>query len=68
MFQVRPFASLQNKEKLFLLVSVANILATIGLTIERLVVIVAVEKNPDSPDFTFAILLLINSGKKHKFL
>ncbi|XP_064633215.1 uncharacterized protein LOC135491344 isoform X2 [Lineus longissimus] len=60
--KVRPFASLRKVEKLFLLVSAINILATIGLTIERLVVIIAVEKNPDTPDLTFAILLLINSA------
>lgn len=44
----------------FLIVSSANILTAIGLTIYRLVIVV--QDDPQSSDFTFAVLLLINGG------
>jgi len=48
------------QEWIFLAVSIVNIAATIGLTIERIVV--TVQSDPSNPDFTFALLLLINAG------
>ena len=48
------------QEWIFLAVSIVNIVATIGLTIERIVV--TVQSDPSNPDFTFALLLLINAG------
>ena len=55
-------------EQLFLFISTVNILATIGLTIARLVIIIDVEKNPESPDFTYAVVLLINSCESPFFV
>ncbi|XP_064605138.1 uncharacterized protein LOC135470248 [Liolophura sinensis] len=56
----RTFAGLHFKDWLFISVSLVNILAAIGLTIYRLVVVV--KENSDSPDFTFTVLLLINAA------
>ena len=50
------------KEWTFLVVSTVNILVTVGLTIDRLV-IVTEEHETSSSDFTFAILILVNSSK-----
>ncbi|KAK2177098.1 hypothetical protein NP493_619g06000 [Ridgeia piscesae] len=55
----RTFAGLMIQEWIFLAVSIVNIAATIGLTIERIVV--TVQSDPSNPDFTFALLLLINA-------
>ncbi|XP_077998080.1 uncharacterized protein LOC144451169 [Glandiceps talaboti] len=52
----RNYSDLDTKEIVFLTVSLLSILATIGLTIER---IITVDKN--HADFTFAILILINA-------
>lgn len=49
------------KDWLFISVSFINILAAVGLTTYRLVVVV--KENSDSSDFTFTVLLLINAGK-----
>ena len=45
---------------LFLAASVVNIVATIGLTVERMAVVV--RDDPNNPDFTFALLLIVNAG------
>ncbi|XP_046570227.1 uncharacterized protein LOC124278542 [Haliotis rubra] len=58
--KTKTFAGLYPKEWAFLVVSTINILAAVGLTIYRLVVVV--ESDPESSDFTFTILLLINAG------
>ncbi|XP_067683331.1 uncharacterized protein [Haliotis asinina] len=58
--KTKTFAGLYPKEWAFLVVSSINILAAVGLTIYRLVVVV--ESDPESSDFTFTILLLINAG------
>ena len=50
------------KEWTFLIVSTLNILITIGLTIDRLV-IVTEDDETSSSDFTFAILILVNACK-----
>ena len=50
------------KEWSFLVVSVINLLATIGLTIYRLV-IVTKHGQTSSSDFTFALLLIVNASK-----
>ena len=50
------------KEWTFLIVSTLNILITIGLTIDRLV-IVTEDNETSSSDFTFAILILVNACK-----
>ena len=56
-FQVKTFAGLEAVEWTFLIISVINVLVAVGLTINRIVVL---EKG--SPDYTFAIILLINIG------
>ena len=58
--QRKTFAGLLVIEWLFLAVSVVNIVATIGLTVERMAVVV--RDDPNNPDFTFALLLLVNAG------
>ena len=60
--QRRTFLSLVWEEWTFLLVSMVNILITLGLTIQRLVELVSDNKT-DSQDFTFAVLLLVNLCK-----
>lgn len=55
----RTFAGLMILEWIFLAVSMVNIVATIGLTIERIVVVV--RSDPSNPDFTIALLLLVNA-------
>ncbi|XP_071082599.1 uncharacterized protein [Haliotis cracherodii] len=58
--KTKTFAGLYPKEWAFLVVSTINILAAVGLTIYRLVLVV--QTDPASSDFTFTILLLINAG------
>ncbi|KAI0209978.1 hypothetical protein LSAT2_005315 [Lamellibrachia satsuma] len=55
----KTFAGLMIIEWAFLAVSVVNIVATIGLTIERMVIVV--QSDPTNSDFTFALLLLVNA-------
>ena len=50
------------KEWTFLIVSTLNILITIGLTIDRLVIVTENDETSSS-DFTFAILILVNACK-----
>ena len=61
-FQRKTLMGLGWKEWTFLIVSVINLLVTIGLTIDRLV-IVTDHHDTSSSDFTFAILILVNAGK-----
>ncbi|XP_046353344.2 uncharacterized protein LOC124133130 [Haliotis rufescens] len=58
--KIKTFARLDRKERFFLLVSTINILVAVGLTIYSLVVVL--KTDPESSDFTFTILLLINAG------
>ena len=48
------------KEVTFLVLTTINILTAACLTIYRLIKVV--EDDPEKPDFTFAVLLLINAG------
>lgn len=54
----RTFGGLSFLEWAFLLVSTANVVATIGITIERMT---EYGKNMPSADFTFALLLFVNA-------
>ena len=54
---MKTFAGLEVVEMVFLIISIVNVLVAIGLTIDRLV-----ELEKHSPDYTFAIILLINIG------
>ncbi|GFO21262.1 hypothetical protein PoB_004776700, partial [Plakobranchus ocellatus] len=56
----KTFAGLFPREWLFIIVSLINLLTAVGLTISRLVMVV--QNDSRSPDFTFAVLLLVNSG------
>ena len=47
---------------MFIIVAILNITATIGLTIFRLIKL-AGEDNTSSPDFTFAVLILVNASE-----
>ncbi|KAK3102786.1 hypothetical protein FSP39_013904, partial [Pinctada imbricata] len=57
--QTKTCARLSYREWSFLIISVCNILAAVGLTIYRLVK-VSID-DPSSADFTFALLLLLNA-------
>ncbi|XP_063436391.1 uncharacterized protein LOC134717824 [Mytilus trossulus] len=59
--QTKTFAGLSAKEWVFLLFTTVNILAAIGLTVYRLVKLVD-DGQSGTPDFTFIILLLLNSA------
>ncbi|WAR26840.1 hypothetical protein MAR_012544 [Mya arenaria] len=54
--KTRTWAGLQWKEKLFLVFSLVNILAAIGLTTYRLVDVARTDTN--NKDFTFTILII----------
>ncbi|KAK7490026.1 hypothetical protein BaRGS_00018726 [Batillaria attramentaria] len=56
----KTIAGLYAREWVFIVISAVNILTAIGLTIVRLVKVL--EDYPQSPDFTFTILLLLNAG------
>ncbi|CAH1783840.1 unnamed protein product [Owenia fusiformis] len=58
--KTRRFSSLHTMEILFLTVSILNLLATVGLTVYRLYVVIS--SDPKSADFTFCILLLVNAA------
>ncbi|XP_002737380.1 uncharacterized protein LOC100374839 [Saccoglossus kowalevskii] len=55
--KTRHYSDLEKKEIFFLTISLISILATIGLTIERITSVFT----KGEPDFTFALLLLIHS-------
>ncbi|CAL1547338.1 unnamed protein product [Lymnaea stagnalis] len=59
--KTKTFAGLFGKEWIFLIVSMINILTAISLTLYRMIIVIN-EKDSQSPDFTFTLLLLINSG------
>ena len=54
---MKTFAGLEVVEMTFLTISIVNVFIAIGLTIDRLV-----ELKKDMPDYTFAIILIINIG------
>ncbi|BFZ08515.1 hypothetical protein BsWGS_11554 [Bradybaena similaris] len=56
----KTVAGLFLKEWLFIIVSLINILTAIALTLLRMVDVL--QHSPDSPDFAFTLLLLINAG------
>ena len=60
-FQTKTCAGLLWKEKLFLVLSFINILAAVGLTTYRLVVVA--RDDPQNSDFTFTILIIVNACK-----
>ncbi|XP_069140798.1 uncharacterized protein [Argopecten irradians] len=57
--QTKTFAGLSRTEWLFLLVTTINILTAIGLTLYSFIDVI--KTDPAVPDFTFALLLLINA-------
>ena len=57
---MKTFARLDRDELIFITISSLNTLVTVALTIDRLI-----ELDKNTPDYTFAIILLINAGKKH---
>ncbi|KAL3852757.1 hypothetical protein ACJMK2_016374 [Sinanodonta woodiana] len=57
--KTKTFVWLSKKEWAFIILTTVNILAAIGLSISRLVTVITYK--PDSPDVTFAILLIINA-------
>ncbi|XP_062579074.1 uncharacterized protein LOC134240957 [Saccostrea cucullata] len=57
--QTRTCAGLDAKETIFLVVSIANILTALGLTLYRFITVIDDGKS-DSSDFTFALILIIN--------
>ena len=59
-FQTKTLAGLFTKEKWFLALSVINILAAVGLTLYRLIVVA--RDDPQNSDFTFTLLIIINAG------
>ncbi|XP_012942716.1 uncharacterized protein LOC101849234 isoform X1 [Aplysia californica] len=58
--KTKTFAGLFAKEWIFLFVSSVNILSAIGLTLYRMITVL--REDPESADFTFTLLLLINAG------
>ena len=54
---MKTFAGLEVVEMTFLTISIVNVLIATGLTIDRLV-----EIKKEKPDYTFAIILIINIG------
>ncbi|XP_071839826.1 uncharacterized protein [Apostichopus japonicus] len=59
--QRRKWNSLTKLEVAFLIIAILSIMSALGLTVERLVDIVS-DSDANSVDFTFAIVLLINTG------
>lgn len=59
LFQTKTFVGLDRDEWIFLAISVINILLAMIFTI----VAMSVYIEPSSPDFTFAIIVIINAGK-----
>ncbi|XP_060074152.1 uncharacterized protein LOC132553882 isoform X2 [Ylistrum balloti] len=57
--QTKTFAGLSRTELTFLLVTTVNILTAIGLTLYSFITVI--KNDPEVPDFTFALLLLINA-------
>jgi hypothetical protein len=55
--QTKTFAGLDREEWIFITISVANVMIAIGFTIARMT-----QVGSDTPDFTFAIILIINAG------
>lgn len=58
--QTKTCAGLSVKEWVFIVVSVVNILVAIGLTLVRFIDVII--HDPAKPDFTFALLLLVNAA------
>ena len=58
---MKTFAGLEVVEMTFLTISIVNVFIAIGLTIDRLV-----ELKKDMPDYTFAIILIINIGNTNR--
>ncbi|XP_041377969.1 uncharacterized protein LOC121390243 isoform X2 [Gigantopelta aegis] len=58
--KTKTFAGLHPIEWAFLVISSVNILAAIGLTLYRMIVVI--QDDPGSSDFTFTLLLLINAA------
>ncbi|KAK3762832.1 hypothetical protein RRG08_040527 [Elysia crispata] len=58
--KTKTFAGLFPREWIFLAVSLVNLLTAIGLTVYRMVQVL--RDDPESPDFTFTLLLLLNAG------
>ena len=54
---MKTFAGLEVVEMTFLTISIVNVFIATGLTIDRLV-----EIKKEKPDYTFAIILIINIG------
>ncbi|KAL5013254.1 hypothetical protein ScPMuIL_007524 [Solemya velum] len=58
--KTKTFAGLYPKEWAFVGISLVNILLAVGLTLYSFIHVI--QENPQSPDFTFALLLLINAS------
>ncbi|XP_031570536.1 uncharacterized protein LOC116304888 [Actinia tenebrosa] len=55
--KTKTFAGLEREEWLFVTISLVNIIITVGFTIKCMV-----DVHSNSPDFTFAIILLVNAA------
>lgn len=60
LFQTKTLVGLITKEKWFLALSLLNIVAAVGLTLYRLIYVAI--NDPTNTDFTFTLLIIINSG------
>jgi len=58
--QTKTWTGLCKTERWFLIISFINIFVTVGFTAYRLYVVV--KEEPESPDFTFTILIFVNSA------
>lgn len=62
LFQTKTFVGLDKQEWIFITLSVLNVMVAIGFTIVRMTQIPT-----DTPDFTFALILIINAGMSRIF-
>ena len=60
--KTKTFSGLSGKEKIFLVLSVCNLLTAYSLTVYSMIKVLTKEgRGSDSPDFTFTVLLLVNA-------